>query len=170
MSQWMEVFIVVAACAIVVQAAILLLMYLTMRDARQRITDSITELRRKIEPVLARADALLVESEAGISVILKDTAAIAGLARGQAQKLDRVFTEATERLGAQVIRADQAVSDAMEAIEDTGVRIRKTVATPVMEVNAILKGVQAGLAILRGRRSSRSASGARANQDEELFI
>ena len=39
-----------------------------------------------------------------------DTAEITRLARGQAQKVDRVFTEALERLRIQVIRADQILT------------------------------------------------------------
>ena len=52
-----------------------------------------------------------------------DGAEITRIARGQAQKVDRVFTEAVERLRIQVIRADHILTGALEVVEDTGVEI-----------------------------------------------
>ena len=49
-----------------------------------------------------------------------DAAEVTRLARGQAQKADRVVTEATERLRTQIIRADQILTGTLEVIEEAG--------------------------------------------------
>jgi len=40
------------------------------------------------------------------------------LARGQAQKIDRVFTDAADRLRGQLVQADRILTGTLEAIED----------------------------------------------------
>jgi len=125
-------------------------------------------LQSKIDPILVRTSRILEDSEDRIASIMGDAAEITRVARGSAQKIDRVFTEAVERLRIQVIRADQILTGAMEVLEDTGTRFRKSLWEPVQQASAILKGLKVGLDFLRGqRRGSQSES---ARQDEELFI
>jgi hypothetical protein len=111
----------------------------------------------------------LEDSEDRISSIMGDSAEITRMARGQAQKIDRVFTDSLERLRVQVIRADQILTGALEVIEDTGTRVRKSLWAPVQQVSAVLKGVKVGIDVLRGVRN-RGPESDGATQDEELFI
>jgi len=168
MSGWVEAFIVIAAVAIVTQTLILAVMALQMKTAIERFNRIATDLQSKIDPILVRTSRILEDSEDRIASIMGDAAEITRVARGSAQKIDRVFTEAVERLRIQVIRADQILTGAMEVLEDTGTRFRKSLWEPVQQASAILKGLKVGLYFLRGqRRGSQSES---ARQDEELFI
>jgi hypothetical protein len=169
MPDWVAAFVVVAAVAIVIQTAVMAGIWLTLRDLHQRVTRSVSDMQHKVEPLLVRSAVILQQVESTIPGVLADCSEITRLARGQAQKVDRVLTDATDRMQVQVARADQVVSNALEVVEDAGTKIRKTVAGPLIEVNAILKGVQAGLDLIRGRRSNSSKS-SRVSQDEELFI
>jgi hypothetical protein len=169
MSGWVEAFIVIAAIAIVTQTLILVMMAMQMRTAIERFNRIATDLQSKIDPILVRTSRILEDSEDRIASIMGDAAEITRVARGSAQKIDRVFTEAVERLRIQVIRADQILTGTLEVLEDTGTRFRKSLWEPVQQASAILRGLKVGLDFLRGqnRRSSQSES---ARQDEELFI
>ncbi len=169
MSGWVEAFIVIAAIAIVTQTLILVMMAMQMRTAIERFNRIATDLQSKIDPILVRTSRILEDSEDRIASIMGDAAEITRVARGSAQKIDRVFTEAVERLRIQVIRADQILTGTLEVIEDTGTRFRKSLWEPVQQASAILRGLKVGLDFLRGqnRRASQSES---ARQDEELFI
>jgi hypothetical protein len=169
MNVWIEAFIVIAAVAIVVQMAILLGMYLQMKDAMGKFTVIADELKGRIEPILLRTDRILEDSEDKIASIMSDGAEVTRLARGQAQKIDRVFTDSLERLRTQVIRADQILTGALEVIEDTGTKVRNTLWGPVHQVSAVLKGVKVGIDVLRGVQGRKSETDG-APQDEELFI
>jgi hypothetical protein len=168
MSGWVEAFIVIAAVAIVTQTLILAVMALQMKTAIERFNRIATELQSKIDPILVRTSRILEDSEDRIASIMGDAAEITRVARGSAQKIDRVFTEAVERLRIQVIRADQILTGAMEVLEDTGTRFRKSLWEPVQQASAILKGLKVGLDFLRGQRRGGQSESAR--QDEELFI
>jgi hypothetical protein len=167
MSGWLEAFIVVATIAIVIQMAILLAMFLQLRTAIGTFTRIALQLQARLDPILTRTNRILEDSEERIASIMGDGAEIARLARGQAQKVDRVFTDMVERLRIQVVRADHILTGALEVIEETGTTFRSKVWKPVHQASAVLKGIKAGLEFIRSGRRSEPDS---ATQDEELFI
>lgn len=169
MNVWIEGFIVIAAIAIVVQMAILLGMYLQMKGAIEKFTEIADELKGRVDPILLRTNRILEDSEDKIASIMGDGAEITRLARGQAQKIDRVFTDTLERLRVQVIRADQILTGTLEVIEDAGTRVKSTLWGPVHQVSAVLKGIKVGIDVLRGVQARRAEPDG-APQDEELFI
>ncbi|MBZ5696527.1 MAG: hypothetical protein LAN36_14355 [Acidobacteriia bacterium] len=167
MSGWLEVFIVIATVAIVVQMAILLALFLQVRVAIRQFTLIASQLQARIDPILVRTARILEDSEDRIASIMGDAAELTRLARSQAQKVDRVFTEAVERLRIQVIRADQILTGTLEVIEEAGSTFRSKLWSPVNKASALLKGLKAGLDFIRGVRRPQSDA---ATQDEELFI
>ncbi|HEX5426246.1 MAG TPA: hypothetical protein VFW94_22050 [Candidatus Acidoferrales bacterium] len=167
MSGWVEAFIVIAGLAILLQAVILMVMAVQMRSSVERLLKITNDLHGRIDPILTRTARILDDSEDRISSIMGDAAEITRIARGQAQKVDRVFTEAVERLRLQVIRTDQILTGTLEVIEDAGSKFRRSVWMPIQQASALLKGLKAGLEFLRS--SNRPKSDA-VQQDEELFI
>ena len=172
MSGWAEAFVVIAGVAIVVQMVILLAMFLQMQKAIQEFSRIATDLQNRVDPILLRVNRILEDSEDRIANVMGDAAEITRLARGQAQKVDRVFTDTVERLRIQVIRADQILTGVLEVVEDAGSRVRKTVWGPLHQVSAVLKGFKAGLDFIRGQQGRRRSApeSEAATQDEELFI
>jgi uncharacterized protein YoxC len=168
MSVWLEVFIVVAAIAIVIQSVILVAMFFQVKMALQEITKITSELQNRMGPILLRVSRILDDSEERIDSIIGDAAEITRVARSQAQKVDRVFTEALDRLREQILRADQIITGTLEVIEDTGSKFKNSVWRPVQQASAIIKGIKAGIDVLRGRQEA--ANGEPVAQDEELFI
>ena len=169
MSGWTEAFIIIATIAIVIQMGILLAMFVQLRTAIENFTRLANDLHTRIDPILLRVNRILEDSEDRIASVMGDAAEITRIARGQAQKVDRVFTEAVERLRVQVIRADQILTGALEVVEDAGSRVRKTVWGPIHQASALLKGLKVGLDFIRGQQRRRSEPDS-ATQDEELFI
>jgi len=168
MSGWLEAFIVIAAIAIVIQTVVLAMMAFQTKTAMTKFQKIAEDLQSKVDPILTRTSRILDDSEDRIASIMGDAAEITRVARGQAQKVDRVFTEAVERLRIQVIRADQILTGTLEVLEDAGSKFRRTVWVPVQQASALLKGLKAGLDILRGQNNRPESEAAR--QDEELFI
>ena len=168
MSGWLATFIVVAAIAIVIQMGILVAMFFQVRAAINTFSRIAQQLQSRLDPILLRTNRILEDSEERIASIMGDGAEIARLARGQAQKVDRVFTDMVERLRIQVVRADQILTGALEVIEETGATFRSKVWRPVHQASAVLKGIKAGLDFFRGGRRGETSDAA--EQDEELFI
>jgi hypothetical protein len=168
MSVWVEVFVVVAAIAIVIQSAMLVAMFLQLKTAITEITKITNELQNRMGPILLRVSRILDDSEERIHSIMSDASEITRVARTQAQKVDRVFSEALDRLRTQILRADQILTGTLEVIEDTGSKFKNTVWRPVQQASALIKGIKVGIDVLRGRRDA--ADGDAVTEDEELFI
>jgi hypothetical protein len=85
--------------------------------------------------------------------------------------VDRVFTEALERLRIQVIRADQILTGALEVVDEAGTKFRNTLWGPIRQASAVMKGIKVGLDMLRRQQNNKPESDADpVSQDEELFI
>src|SRR2546430_6042013 len=170
METWVAVFVVVAAVAILVQAAILVAMFFQMRRTAERMERFTSDLESRLGPILSRVQTLLEETQPKISEMIADAAHVVYLARGQAQKVDRVFTEASDRLRGQLVRADRILTGALEAVEDAGTRFGSNVWKPVHKVSALVQGIKVGLDLLRSRRSRNRSPEEPLETVEELFI
>lgn len=170
MSGWLKAFIVVATVAIVIQSIMLVVMLFQIRTAIARITSLANELQNRMGPILLRVNRILDDSEERIHTVMTDAAEITRVARTQAQKIDRVLTETLERLRVQIARADQIVTGTLEIIEETGTKFKSTVWRPVQQASALLKGIKAGMDVLRGSRYREDLESEPLAQDEELFI
>ncbi len=168
MSGLVEAFIIVATIAIVIQMGILVAMFIQMRAAMKQFTRIAMQLQARLDPILLRTNRILEDSEDRIRSIMGDAAELTRLARSQAQKVDRVFTDAVERLRIQIVRADHILTGTLEVIEEAGSTVRSKLWQPVHQASAVLKGIKAGLDFIRGQK--RRPEPDAATQDEELFI
>jgi len=169
METWVAVFVCVAAAAILVQAAILVAMFLQMRRTTERMERFTADLESRLTPILTRVQILLEDTQPKITEMVADAAHVVYLARAQAQKVDRVFTEASDRLRGQLVRADRIVTGALEAVEDAGSKFSHNVWRPVRQVSALMQGIKVGIDLLRSRRGRRRPEEP-LEQEEELFI
>ena len=169
MDVWLKLFIAVTALAVVSQAVILLVLYLQFRQMSERMTRIATDLHTRVTPILSRLQVLVDDVQPRITSMVADAAEITHLARTQAQKVDRVFTEAADRLRMQLIHLDRIATGALEAIEEAGTKFRRTLWGPVQQASAFIKGVKTGLEFFRSRRRPGEARGD-SQQDEGLFI
>jgi len=167
METWVAVFVIVAAVAIVLQATILVAMFFQMRRTMERMERFTSDLESRLSPILARVQILLEDTQPKISEMVADAAHVVYLARAQAQKVDRVFTEASDRLRGQLVRADRILTGALETVEDAGSKFSHNVWKPMQRVSAIVQGIKVGIDLLRSRRRRPEEP---LEQEEELFI
>ncbi|HWG57608.1 MAG TPA: hypothetical protein VN661_01025 [Candidatus Acidoferrales bacterium] len=168
MPVWLDVFIVVISIAIIVQLFVLLAIVASFRVAIAKVLKLAEDYQGKLDPILFRTGRILEISEEHIATIMTDAAEVTRVARSQAQKVDRVFTDAVERLRLQVMRADHILTGALEVIDEAGSKFRRTLWAPVQQASAVLRGLKASLDFIRGQQQRNDSQAA--TQDEELFI
>jgi hypothetical protein len=169
MQTWVAVFILVTAVAVVLQMTILAALYFQMRRTTENVNRLMGELHARVGPILTRVQILLDDTQPQISNMVADASHIVYLARGQAQKVDRVFTEAADRLRGQLVHADRILTGALEALEDAGAQVRTSFWRPVRKASALVQGIKVGLDLLRSRRG-RANPEEPLEHEEELFI
>jgi hypothetical protein len=170
MQLWLEIFSLVAAVALIVQVVILTLLFFQLRKTTENMNRLVGDLHSRIGPILTRAQILLDDTQPKISSMVNDASHIVYLARGQAQKIDRVFTDAADRLRGQLVHADRILTGTLEAVEDAGSKFKHNFWRPVQKASALVQGIKVGLDLLRSRRGRRSGDEPREQQEEELFI
>jgi uncharacterized protein YoxC len=170
MQFWMEFFSIVAAIALVVQVAILIGLFVQLKRTTETINRMITDLHSRMGPILTRTQILLDDTQPKISALVEDASQVVYLARAQAQKMDRVFTDAAERLRGQLVRADRILTGTLEAVEDAGAQVRRNFLAPVHKAYAVVQGIKVGLDFLRARRGERETGHETVEQEDELFI
>ncbi len=170
MQFWLEFFSIVAAIALVVQVVILTTLFFQLRRTTENVNRLVGDLHSRVGPILTRVQILLDDTQPKISSMVNDASHIVYLARGQAQKIDRVFTDAADRLRGQLVQADRILTGTLEAVEDAGAKIKHSFWRPVQKASALVQGIKVGLDILRSRRRRRQGDEPREQQEEELFI
>ncbi|PYT77949.1 MAG: hypothetical protein DMG40_21920 [Acidobacteria bacterium] len=160
MQVWLEIFSIVAAVALVVQVVILTGLLLQMRRTTKNVNRMVSEVQSRMGPILTRMQILLEDTQPKISTMVNDASHIVYLARGQAQKVDRVFTEAADRFRGQ-----------------PGLQFKDKFWAPMQKASALVQGIKVGIDLLRSRRRSsdgrpdrRRSDEPREPQEEELFI
>jgi hypothetical protein len=170
MQVWLEFFSIVAAIALVVQVVMLTALFFQMRRTSENVNRLVGDLQSRVGPILTRVQILLDDTQPKISSMVNDASHIVYLARGQAQKVDRVFTDAADRLRGQLLHADRILTGTLEAVEDAGSKFRSSFWRPLQKATALVQGIKVGLDLLRSRRSGSRRDEPREQQEEELFI
>jgi Bacterial protein of unknown function (DUF948) len=170
MENSIAVFAIIAAVALVVQVVILSILSLQMRKTMQQVNRTMSDLQARVNPILTRVQILLEDTQPKISNMVSDAAHVVYLARGQAQKVDRVFTEAADRLRGQLIHTDRILTGALEAVEEAGSQFHRRIWRPMHKVSALAEGIRVGIDLLRSRRGGNPRREEPREQEEELFI
>src|SRR5207302_595584 len=170
MQVWLEIFSIVAALALVVQVVILTALFLQTRRTSENLNRLVSEVQSRMGPILTRVQILLDDTQPKISSMVNDASHIVYLARGQAQKMDRVFTDAADRLRGQLMRAYRILAGTLEALEDAGAKFSHSFWRPVQKASALVQVIKVGLDLLRSRRSRSRGDEPREQQEAELFI
>ncbi len=138
---WSDLFLGVIAIATLVMALIQVgAMIAALRLARQA-TQAIQSVHQDVKPLLARAQSIADEASKTVA-----------LATAQAQKLDRLITDLSQR------------------VDDTSIVLQDAIITPAREGLAIVAAVKAALTALRGVRELGTRNGRHAEEEDPLFI
>jgi len=135
-----EVFLGIIALATLVMALIQVGAIIFAARLGRRLQQVMSTIQDEVRPLIARANSVAEEAS--------KTAAIAS---SQAQKIDALVTDLTRR------------------VEETSVVVQKAVVTPARETLALVAGLKAGLAALKGLRDFRGRTG-RVEEEDPLFI
>jgi len=161
-------FIAVTAAAVVIQAGILIGMYLATRKTSARVEALATEVKEKVLPTAELAKSMLTEMRPRLEMLVTNVSDSSTMVRAQLQRLDATLNDVVDRARLQVIRADELVGRTLDRVEQTTDMVHKTVISPVRQVSGVIQGITAALEFFfSGRRRQRD--GVPAAQDE-MFI
>src|SRR5258708_17952216 len=147
----MQVFILAAAIALLVQTTIWIVLFLQLKKTTESVNRMVGDLHSRVGPILTRTQIMLDDTQPKISALVEDAAHIVYMTRSQAQKFDKIATEASDRLRGQLVAVDRILTGTLEAVEDAGSPGRRSFWAPVRRAYATGPGNKAGLAVSGSR-------------------
>jgi hypothetical protein len=165
----LKVFIAVTTFAVVVQAGILVGLYVAVRKSTARMEALATEVKSRVLPTVETAQNLMVELRPKIDVISNNLAESSDLVRNQLGRLDATVTDVLDRARLQVIRADELLNRTMDKVEETSEVVHKTVISPLRQVNGLMAAISTGVDVFLGQKRRHPRNGGGVPQDE-MFI
>jgi len=139
-STWATVFLGVIAAATLITAVLQVVLLVAGVSLVRRVSRFVDFIEVEVKPIIGHIDS-----------IARDASRAAGLAL------------------AQVERADQLLSNAIQQIEQTLATIQSLIVGALREGNALMMGFRAVMAAIRGFQR-RQTTRRRAEDDEALFI
>jgi hypothetical protein len=168
MTDYLPIFVGVTAAAVVLQACILVAMYLAVRKSTARIEALAAEVKTKVLPTADTVQATLVEMRPKIDSILSNVDDTSEIVRGQMARLDATMNDVVDRARLQVIRADELLTRTMDHVEETTELVHNTVISPVRQLSGLMQGISVGFdALLGSRRRRRNSNSV---PQDEMFI
>ncbi|HLM80636.1 MAG TPA: hypothetical protein VK302_08380 [Terriglobales bacterium] len=165
----LRIFIAVTTFAIVVQAGIMVGLYLAVRKSTAKMDALATEVKSKALPTIETVQSLLVEMRPKIDVMTTNFSESSTLVRNQLGRIDAALTDALDRTRLQVIRADELLNRTMDKVEETSEIVHKTVISPLRQVNGLMAAISTGVEVFLGQKRRHPKNGAGVPQDE-MFI
>jgi len=165
---YLPIFIGVTAAAVLIQAGILVAMYLAVRQTGARMELLAGEVRGKILPTAEIIHEMLVEFRPSLQTLVKDVGETSTMVRAQLERFDATVSDVIDRARLQVIRTDELVTRTLDRVEQTTDMVHKTVVSPVRQFSGLVHGVTTGLEFLfGGRRRPRNGMSV---AEDEMFI
>ncbi|MFY9673562.1 MAG: hypothetical protein WCB53_17810 [Terriglobales bacterium] len=165
----LTVFIAVTAGAVVIQAGILVALYLSVRKSTAKMDALSTELKEKAIPTIESVQSFITEVRPRIDTISSNVAESSTLIKHQLERLDATLTDVLDRTRLQVIRADELLNRTMDKVEETSEMVHKTVVSPLRQVSGVMNALYTGVEVFLGNKRRTGKNGMGVPQDE-MFI
>jgi len=184
MENLLVVFIAVTAAAVVLQAGILVALYVAVRKTTAKLEGEVAELKVKTLPIVHSTDSMLkglrpkidqivdnltqlhpkilkivdalVEIRPKAETVMDNLVQTTSTVRSELQRVDATVSDVMDRARLQVIRADEMLTRTFDRVEHTSDVVTKTVVSPVRQVSGIVRGVTAGVEFFLGNRGRKN--------------
>jgi uncharacterized membrane-anchored protein YhcB (DUF1043 family) len=159
----LTIFVIVAAVALVIQAGMLIGLFIVARSLQAKITKILPD----VQNVIGISKRTLENVEKHINKIGATSGAILDVTKQQLARVDELLSDATTRAKVQMERAEMVLDDAMTRTQQTVSLVQRGVVRPVREVYGVFAGIRTTLSHL-GRSGRPTVD--HATSDEEMFI
>lgn len=154
------VFVALTGIALLVQAIVVLVAFVTMRKTIVSLHSEVEEMRTSVMPILNMSKDFLEKVAPKIESIATDMADISQRFRVQTADLQLTTTEILARVHRQTSRVDTIITGVIDNIEYASNVVADSVGKPVRQISAMLASAKAFLSVL--------ATGRRPGQQEEV--
>lgn len=180
----LSIFVFLTGMAVLLQAGVLLAMYIAMRKSGERmealaaevttkLLPAFEEIKTKVLPAVEQVNEIITDARPTLKVVAENLEETTGMLRNQVQRVDATVNDTVDRARLQIIRADELLTRTLDRVEQTSDIVHKTVISPVRQFSGLMQGISVGLEFLfagRGRRNGGRREERRPVPQDEMFI
>ena len=170
MENLVVIFIILTSIFIIIQVGVLAGLFVSIRKLASNMEHMSSHVENQVAPALNEFREVLGESKQILSSVhaaAENFASISENVRFQVERVNSVIEDTTDRARAQISKADDVITEAIEKMEATSEIVHENILVPVREAAALMRGVSSGLQFFFSRRKNQVDE---VHQDEELFI
>jgi methyl-accepting chemotaxis protein len=186
------VFIAITGLAVLLQACVLLGLWLTVRKAVKAANEQANEYRSKLIPIIDNSSQLLTSGtqligsvkdlvsatqtlvkniQTPVQSAVTEVESITRDVHAQALQLQASVDEVAQKARRQADRVDNMATSFLDGLERVGGFLNEVVHMPVRQVNGVIAAAKAVVDTLRSPRPSRPRSRpTRVAEDKDLFV
>ncbi len=164
----LTVALILVAVAVLMQAASMLGIWLTIRKIPEQIEGVRADVKQRLDPLSQSVLEIVTNSREPLRSITTNLADVSRTLRDRTANVDSVVADLVDKSRLQIIRVDQLVTELVAKVDTTADAVQRGVLGPLQEISAVIKGVRSGIDFLFSRRRVSNVS--EATQDEQLFI
>lgn len=165
-------FTAVTAAGVLLQAIVLLLMFVALRGALGRLNQVSKLAEEHVIPAMASARKLIdditpqvktvavnaAEVSQHAAAISENAAAVSKTLREQTEEMSATVSDLRQKTEVQAERVDEMVTGTLDTLAHATAVVQRAVSGPVRQVGAVLNGLRAGFDVLRSREPEAHAS------------
>lgn len=164
------IFIGVTAIAVLLQAAILLGIFITVRKSTKAIRSEIEVLRTSALPILDHTKDLVKNVSPKIDSVTTDIAEITRGLRAQTMEFQASASDILERVHRQTGRVDTMVTGTLDKVDHVSTVVNDAVNVPLKQLSGIAAFARAAFDALRSNGPKSRTTPTRPVGDKDLFV
>jgi hypothetical protein len=156
--------------ALLLQGVALFVISRKVRDLAASFEALSSRLTRQVDALSLQAESLVATVKATtekVHAMQENIAAITSVVHHRVVAVDAFLGEVTDNARLQMARFQDVIETTASRIDETIDTLQNAIIVPIMEAQAIVRGIRSGFEVLFGRRR---LSADRTHNDEEMFI
>jgi len=159
-------FVAVTGAAVLLQAIILLFIYLTVSKAARAVREEVEDLRSAMMPVIYNTRDLFTRLAPKVEGAVDDLADIAKGLKAQTSETQFVIAEILNRLRHQAGRVDAMFTGVLDGVDRAGSFVADVISRPVRQISGVLASIRAIVETLRAPSAPRNHT----RGDKDMFV
>jgi hypothetical protein len=146
------IFTAITSLGVLLQALVLLGIYLAIRKSTGKLHEVVDELKGKALPAIASTQSLLDDISPKLKIATSNLTEVSHRLRHQANQMNVTVDSLLEKTNAQINRVDEMVTATFDAMNQVSRAVETAVSLPARRVSGVLHGLRVGVEVLLGRK------------------
>jgi uncharacterized phage infection (PIP) family protein YhgE len=146
------IFTAITAAAVLLQALVLLALFLVLRKAMGKLLGITDELKEQALPLLASTRSLVEDVTPKLKTATSNLTEVSHTLRQQANHLNETLSALLDKTNTQIRRVDEMVTGTFDAVDQATRAVENAVAIPVRRMSGVIRGLKAGIETFLSRK------------------